>query len=127
MNIAATLQTDITPEGDDYTTVRRVIELISEDYRDQPVLEDIAGRLGQTPTQLQKTFTRWAGLSPKAFLQAGASDVDEAEIQTQITARAAAKAAKNIQLVAVGWLRRKRKKLLAVSAAHRKLKKRQPR
>lgn len=70
MNIAATLQSDITPEGDDYTTVRRVIELITEDYRDQPGLEDIAGRLGQSPTQLQKTFTRWAGLSPKAFLQA---------------------------------------------------------
>ena len=70
MNIAATLQTDITPEGDDYETVRRVIELISEDYRDQPGLEAIAARIGQTPTQLQKTFTRWAGLSPKAFLQA---------------------------------------------------------
>jgi AraC family transcriptional regulator of adaptative response/methylated-DNA-[protein]-cysteine methyltransferase len=70
MNIAATLQTDITPEGDDYTTVRRVIEMITEDYRDQPGLEDIAGRLDQSPTQLQKTFTRWAGLSPKAFLQA---------------------------------------------------------
>lgn len=70
MNIAATLQTDITPEGDDYTTVRQVIEMITDDYRDQPGLEDIAGRLGQSPTQLQKTFTRWAGLSPKAFLQA---------------------------------------------------------
>ncbi|MCR6500531.1 bifunctional helix-turn-helix domain-containing protein/methylated-DNA--[protein]-cysteine S-methyltransferase [Shinella sp. CPCC 101442] len=70
MNIAATLQTDITPEGDDYTTVRRVIEMITDDYREQPGLEDIAGRLGQSPTQLQKTFTRWAGLSPKAFLQA---------------------------------------------------------
>jgi AraC family transcriptional regulator of adaptative response/methylated-DNA-[protein]-cysteine methyltransferase len=70
MNIAATLQSDITPEGDDYTTVRRVIELITEDYREQPGLEDIAGRLDQSPTQLQKTFTRWAGLSPKAFLQA---------------------------------------------------------
>jgi AraC family transcriptional regulator, regulatory protein of adaptative response / methylated-DNA-[protein]-cysteine methyltransferase len=70
MNIAATLQTDITPEGDDYATVRRVIEMITEDYRDQPGLEDIAGRLEQSPTQLQKTFTRWAGLSPKAFLQA---------------------------------------------------------
>jgi AraC family transcriptional regulator, regulatory protein of adaptative response / methylated-DNA-[protein]-cysteine methyltransferase len=70
MNIAATLQTDITPAGDDYTTVRRVIEMITEDYRDQPGLDDIAGRLGQSPTQLQKTFTRWAGLSPKAFLQA---------------------------------------------------------
>lgn len=70
MNIAATLQTDITPEGDDYTTVRRVIEMITEDYREQPGLDDIAGRLDQSPTQLQKTFTRWAGLSPKAFLQA---------------------------------------------------------
>jgi len=70
MNIAATLQTDITPEGDDYTTVRQVIEMITDDYRDQPGLEDIAGKLGQSPTQLQKTFTRWAGLSPKAFLQA---------------------------------------------------------
>ena len=70
MNIAATLQTDITPEGDDYATVRRVIEMITEDYREQPGLDDIAGRLGQSPTQLQKTFTRWAGLSPKAFLQA---------------------------------------------------------
>jgi len=70
MNIAATLQTDITPEGDDYATVRRVIEMITEDYREQPGLEGIASRLGQSPTQLQKTFTRWAGLSPKAFLQA---------------------------------------------------------
>lgn len=70
MNIAASLQPDITPEGDDYSTVRRVIELITEDYREQPGLEEIAGRLDQSPTQLQKTFTRWAGLSPKAFLQA---------------------------------------------------------
>ncbi|HVK91073.1 MAG TPA: bifunctional helix-turn-helix domain-containing protein/methylated-DNA--[protein]-cysteine S-methyltransferase [Mycoplana sp.] len=70
MNIAATLKSDITPEGSDYETVRKVIELITEDYRDQPSLDDVALRLGQAPTQLQKTFTRWAGLSPKAFLQA---------------------------------------------------------
>lgn len=70
MNIAATLQTDITPDGQDYATVRQVIEMITEDYRQQPGLEDIAARLGQSPSQLQKTFTRWAGLSPKAFLQA---------------------------------------------------------
>ncbi|MGO7501168.1 helix-turn-helix domain-containing protein, partial [Rhizobium ruizarguesonis] len=30
----------------------------------------IAARLNQSPTQLQKTFTRWAGLSPNGFLQA---------------------------------------------------------
>ncbi|ABC92424.1 probable 6-O-methylguanine-DNA methyltransferase protein [Rhizobium etli CFN 42] len=70
MDMIANPQTDITPDGPDYDIVRRVIELITEDYRDQPSLEAIAARLNQSPTQLQKTFTRWAGLSPKGFLQA---------------------------------------------------------
>ena len=61
---------DATPEGGDYETVRRVIELITLDYQAQPSLEALAAELGQSPTQLQKVFTRWAGLSPKAFLQA---------------------------------------------------------
>lgn len=62
--------TDITPEGSDYETVRRVIEMLTLDYQSQPSLEMLAARLGVSPGQLQKTFTRWAGLSPKAFLQA---------------------------------------------------------
>lgn len=66
----AILQKDITPEGGDYETVRRVIEKISLDYRDQPSLETLAAEVGETPTGLQKLFTRWAGLSPKGFLQA---------------------------------------------------------
>ena len=70
MNIVATLEKDITPDGSEYETVRQEIELISADYRDQPSLEAIAAELSQSPTQLQKTFTRWAGLSPKGFLQA---------------------------------------------------------
>ena len=70
MNITTSIPTDITPQGSDYETVCRVVELLTETYRDQPSLEAIAGELGQSPTQLQKTFTRWAGLSPKAFLQA---------------------------------------------------------
>lgn len=70
MNASITLSQDITPVGSDYETVRRVIEILTLDYRDQPSLETIAAKLEQSPTQLQKTFTRWAGLSPKAFLQA---------------------------------------------------------
>lgn len=66
----ATPAVDVTPGGSDYETVRRVIEMITLDYRDQPSLETIASEIGQSPTQLQKLFTRWAGLSPKAFLQA---------------------------------------------------------
>ena len=66
----AILQHDITPEGSDYEIVRRVIEKISLDYRDQPSLDALAAEVGDTPTGLQKLFTRWAGLSPKGFLQA---------------------------------------------------------
>ncbi|MGG7516773.1 methylated-DNA--[protein]-cysteine S-methyltransferase [Allorhizobium undicola] len=73
MSLACTLDRpacDITPEGQDYETVCRVIECMTLDYRQQPSLEDLARQLNQSPTQLQKVFTRWAGLSPKAFLQA---------------------------------------------------------
>ncbi len=67
----AILQQDITNElGGDYEIVRRVIEKISLEFRDQPSLEALAREVGETPTGLQKLFTRWAGLSPKAFLQA---------------------------------------------------------
>ncbi|MEL6744554.1 MAG: bifunctional helix-turn-helix domain-containing protein/methylated-DNA--[protein]-cysteine S-methyltransferase [Pseudomonadota bacterium] len=54
----------------DYETVRTVLEHITENWRDQPELEDLARLTGHEATSLQKTFTRWAGLSPKAFLQA---------------------------------------------------------
>lgn len=66
----AILHKDITPADGDYEVVRRCIEKISLDYRDQPSLETLAAEVGETPTGLQKLFTRWAGLSPKAFLQA---------------------------------------------------------
>ena len=68
--IDLSVTTDITPVGSDYETVRRVIEMLTLDYQQQPSLETMAARLGLSPSQLQKTFTRWAGLSPKGFLQA---------------------------------------------------------
>jgi AraC family transcriptional regulator of adaptative response/methylated-DNA-[protein]-cysteine methyltransferase len=70
MTVTAMLDRDITPIGDDYDLIRRTIERISLDYRTQPSLEQIASDLAVTPGRLQKTFSRWAGLTPKAFLQA---------------------------------------------------------
>lgn len=70
MKASIALNAEITPEGDDYDVVRKVIEKISLDYRDQPSLETLAEAVGDTPNGLQKLFTRWAGLSPKGFLQA---------------------------------------------------------
>ncbi|MEQ8738238.1 MAG: AraC family transcriptional regulator, partial [Hoeflea sp.] len=70
MTVTAQLDRDITPQNEDYELVRQTIERISLDYRAQPSLEDIASDLSVAPGKLQKTFSRWAGLTPKAFLQA---------------------------------------------------------
>ena len=58
----------------DYDVIRKVIEHVSLDYREQPSLEALADETGLEATALQKLFTRWAGLSPKAFLQAVTMD-----------------------------------------------------
>ena len=55
---------------DDYAKVCDVIAHLSENWRDQPSLDDLASRVKLNPDQLQRLFTRWAGLTPKAFLQA---------------------------------------------------------
>src|SRR5918995_3231343 len=57
------------PHGD-YERVRRIIAFISERWRDQPSLEDIAAHVGLSTTHVHHLFRRWCGLSPKAFLQA---------------------------------------------------------
>jgi AraC family transcriptional regulator, regulatory protein of adaptative response / methylated-DNA-[protein]-cysteine methyltransferase len=54
----------------DYDIVRRAIAHISGHWRSQPEIEEIAEAAGVTPTDLHHLFRRWAGLTPKAFLQA---------------------------------------------------------
>jgi AraC family transcriptional regulator, regulatory protein of adaptative response / methylated-DNA-[protein]-cysteine methyltransferase len=54
----------------DYERVRRIIAFISERWREQPSLEAIADHVGLSTTHVHHLFRRWAGLSPKAFLQA---------------------------------------------------------
>jgi AraC family transcriptional regulator, regulatory protein of adaptative response / methylated-DNA-[protein]-cysteine methyltransferase len=54
----------------DYEVVRRAIGHIHGHWREQPEIETIAEAAGVTPTELHHLFRRWAGLTPKAFLQA---------------------------------------------------------
>src|SRR5207248_11490676 len=48
----------------------RAIAFISEHWRAQPEIDDIATAVGTTTDELHHLFRRWAGLTPKAFLQA---------------------------------------------------------
>ena len=56
--------------ADDYAVVRRAIAFISEHWRAQPEIDEIAAAVGTTTADLHHVFRRWAGLTPKAFLQA---------------------------------------------------------
>jgi AraC family transcriptional regulator of adaptative response/methylated-DNA-[protein]-cysteine methyltransferase len=50
--------------------VRRIVAYLSQRWRDQPSLEAIADHVGLSTTHVHHLFRRWAGLTPKAFLQA---------------------------------------------------------
>jgi AraC family transcriptional regulator of adaptative response/methylated-DNA-[protein]-cysteine methyltransferase len=64
-----THDSDVSP-AKDYEMVRRNLDFLRENWRDQPSLEELAARNNMSAAHLQRLFTRWAGLSPKAFLQA---------------------------------------------------------
>ena len=55
--------------GSDFACVERAIEFIQRHANGQPALADIAGSVGLSEFHFQKLFTRWAGVSPKQFLQ----------------------------------------------------------
>ena len=62
--------TPLSEAAADYETVRKAIGHIRGHWREQPEIEAIAEAAGVTPTELHHLFRRWAGLTPKAFLQA---------------------------------------------------------
>ncbi len=61
-------ETALDPLGD-YARVRSAIEFCSNQWREQPSIDAIADHVGLTPAHLTALFRRFAGLTPKAFLQ----------------------------------------------------------
>lgn len=53
----------------DYERVRDSIAYIAAHAPSQPSLEEVAAHAGLSPAHLQRVFRRWAGVSPKRFLQ----------------------------------------------------------
>jgi len=53
----------------DYERIERAIHYLSANYRRQPSLADVARHAGLSEFHFQRMFTRWAGISPKRFVQ----------------------------------------------------------
>jgi AraC family transcriptional regulator of adaptative response/methylated-DNA-[protein]-cysteine methyltransferase len=52
-----------------YEVVEKTIRYLNGNYMNQPSLEEIARYIHISPFHLQRTFTEWAGISPKKFIQ----------------------------------------------------------
>jgi AraC family transcriptional regulator of adaptative response/methylated-DNA-[protein]-cysteine methyltransferase len=53
----------------DYDRVREALALIEARFPEPIGLEELAGAIGVSPFHFQRTFRRWAGISPKRFQQ----------------------------------------------------------
>jgi AraC family transcriptional regulator of adaptative response/methylated-DNA-[protein]-cysteine methyltransferase len=52
-----------------YTVVAAAIDYLRDHASRQPSLDEVAAAVHLSPHHLQRVFTRWAGISPKRFLQ----------------------------------------------------------
>lgn len=53
----------------DYERIASVIDFIVERRASQPSLDELADYVGLSPYHFQRLFVRWAGVTPKKFLQ----------------------------------------------------------
>lgn len=53
----------------DHDRIGHALDWLQENARRQPSLDELAAELGLSPYHLQRLFTRWAGISPKRFVQ----------------------------------------------------------
>lgn len=70
MAVSAPAPGPANDNAQDYNHIRKIIAYLSENWREQPSLEELAHEVALSPAHVQKMFTRWAGISPKGFLQA---------------------------------------------------------
>jgi len=54
---------------EDYEKIEKAIKFLEENYHRQPSLQEIADHISLSRFHAQRLFTRWAGISPKRFLQ----------------------------------------------------------
>jgi AraC family transcriptional regulator, regulatory protein of adaptative response / methylated-DNA-[protein]-cysteine methyltransferase len=63
------IQTDFRQSSEDYLRIEQAILYLENHYKDQPELQQVADNVGLSEYHFQRLFTRWAGVSPKRFLQ----------------------------------------------------------
>jgi AraC family transcriptional regulator of adaptative response/methylated-DNA-[protein]-cysteine methyltransferase len=71
LKVVAHLCCQLTPmqEQTDYRRIAEAIEYIRQNFKEQPTLEKVAEKVFLSPFHFQRLFHKWAGTTPKKFLQ----------------------------------------------------------
>lgn len=59
----------------DYARIERAIRYLDRERASAPSLADVAAHVGLSESHFQRMFTRWAGISPKRFVQYRTAEV----------------------------------------------------
>ncbi len=59
----------ISQDAEDYRRIAEAIGFIDGHAKEQPSLDDVADAVGLSPHHFHRLFRRWAGTTPKRFLQ----------------------------------------------------------
>src|SRR5690349_17553085 len=52
-----------------FNRIAEAIEYLTQNFKEQPNLDEVARKVYLSPFHFQRLFTDWAGVSPKKFLQ----------------------------------------------------------
>ena len=63
------MRTDFRQSSEDYLRIEQAILYLERYYKEQPELGEVAANIGLSEYHFQRLFTRWAGVSPKRFIQ----------------------------------------------------------
>ncbi|MES2279505.1 MAG: methylated-DNA--[protein]-cysteine S-methyltransferase [Bacteroidota bacterium] len=58
-----------TQEAINYQRIAEAITYLKDNFKAQPNLDEVAGKVHVSPYHFQRMFSDWAGISPKKFLQ----------------------------------------------------------
>ncbi|MGA2475075.1 MAG: bifunctional helix-turn-helix domain-containing protein/methylated-DNA--[protein]-cysteine S-methyltransferase [Terriglobia bacterium] len=56
-------------KAEDYRRIEKAIQFLAENYHHQPSLDEVARNVNLSEYHFQRLFRRWAGISPKRFVQ----------------------------------------------------------
>jgi AraC family transcriptional regulator of adaptative response/methylated-DNA-[protein]-cysteine methyltransferase len=63
------MKNDLKQRSQDYYRIEKAIHFLEENFQDQPSLSQMAQNINVSEFHFHRIFQRWAGISPKRFLQ----------------------------------------------------------